>query len=98
MEQIHVVISELDLTQSGGSAVLSYEISYDKGTNKAEWEELKGFSANDASLEATKTGLIFQEEYYVRYRAKNIFGWGEYSEIFSIITIMVPDVPQTLTV
>jgi hypothetical protein len=30
----------------------------------------------------------------VRYRAKNIFGWGSYSESAHIETIMVPDAPD----
>ena len=30
--QIHVQIGELSLEESGGSPVLSYEITYDKGT------------------------------------------------------------------
>ncbi len=28
----------------------------------------------------------------MRYRAKNIFGWSDYSEVTSIYTIMVPDI------
>lgn len=28
----------------------------------------------------------------MRYRAKNIFGWSEYSDVTSVFTIMVPDV------
>jgi hypothetical protein len=92
-----VVVDELDLVQSGGTAVSSYEISYDKGTNKAEWEELKGFSDNDVNNFVVKTGLEPSAEYYVRYRAKNIFGWGDYSELTAIWTIMVPDVPEPVT-
>lgn len=33
----------------------------------------------------------------VRYRAKNVFGWGPYSDAVAIWTIMVPDVPQNVT-
>lgn len=39
-----------------------------------------------------KSGLTISTEYRVRYRAKNIFGWSDYSEVTSIFTIMVPDV------
>jgi hypothetical protein len=53
-------------------------------TNNAEWNELKGFSANDATLFVIEDGLLFNSEYMVRYRAKNIYGWSEYSEITSI--------------
>lgn len=35
---------------------------------------------------------MISTEYKVRYRAKNIFGWSDYSEITSVFTVMVPDV------
>lgn len=35
--------------------------------------------------------------YEVRYRAKNIFGWGPYSDRTPIETIMVPDRPDPVT-
>lgn len=76
---------------------MSYEIDYDMNTNNAEWNELKGFSANDVSLFFIKGGLLFNSEYMVRYRAKNIYGWSEYSDTTSIWTIMNPDVPLPVT-
>jgi len=42
---------------TGGSPITSYQIDYDKNTNAAEWEELKGFGSNDLSLSASKSGL-----------------------------------------
>jgi hypothetical protein len=85
----------LDGIQSGGSQILSYQIDYDHNTQESEWRELKGFSSNDHSLETIKDGLTISLEYRVRYRAKNIFGWSEYSDVTSIYTIMVPDVAST---
>jgi hypothetical protein len=35
---------------------------------------------------------VISTDYKLRYRAKNIFGWSDYSEITSIFTVMVPDV------
>jgi hypothetical protein len=89
-----VVVDELDQVQAGGTEILSYQIDYDMGTNKAEWNELKGFSSNDDSNFVIKDQLTFGEQYYVRYRAKNIYGWGDYSDLQSIYTIMVPDKPN----
>ena len=60
--------------------ITSYQIDYDKGTNAFEWENIKGFLSNDLALEATKTGLTQNMPYKFRYRAKNIYGWGEYSD------------------
>ena len=57
----------------------------------AEWSELKGFSSNDLSLFYIQGGLTIDQPYVVRYRAKNIFGWSEYSDFATINTIMVPD-------
>ena len=63
-------------------------------TNGAAWEELKGFASNDLELHATKTGLALNTPYRVRYRAKNIYGWGEYSESAIILTIQEPAQPD----
>ena len=95
--EIHVVIDELSAEQTGGSPILSYQIDYDRGSGSVEWQELKGFSANDNSLFYVKDGLTINTEYRVRYRAKNIFGWSEHSDVTSIFTIMVPDIiPGTI--
>jgi hypothetical protein len=90
--QIHVVVQALEGDMTGGSPILSYEIDYDRGT--AEWQELKGFSSNDDSLEFIKTALTISVVYQVRYRAKNVFGWSEYSDTSFVETIMVPDIPE----
>ena len=34
---------------------------------------------------------MIDQPYVVKYRAKNIFGWSDYSDLFTIETIMVPD-------
>jgi hypothetical protein len=95
--QIHVVIEALVGNSTGGASILSYEIIYDRGSNGQEWQELKGFSSNDATLFAVRSGLIISTEYQVRYRAKNVFGWSDYSDPTSIFTIMVPDQVAQLT-
>lgn len=72
----------------------SYQIDYDKNTNGAEWEELKGFESNNLDLYAIKTDLQLTTSYRVRYRAKNIYGWGDYSESAEILTIQEPGRPD----
>jgi len=91
------LVDALTSIETGGVPIISYQIDYDMNTKNAEWIELKGFSANDLSLATTKNGLLFNSRYMVRYRAKNIYGWSEYSEITSIYTIMVPQAPQAVT-
>jgi hypothetical protein len=87
-----VVVEELTDSQTGGSLIQSYQIDYDRGSSGTEWQELKGFSANDVALFYIEDELLISTEYRVRYRAKNIFGWSDYSDTTSIYTIMVPDV------
>ena len=60
--------------------ITSYQIDYDRGLGSEEWESLKGFSSNDLTLSVTKTDLTLNQAYRFRYRAKNIYGWGDYSD------------------
>ncbi len=76
---------------------MSYEINYDSGTSLAEWSALKGFSSNDLSLFYIQGGLMIDWPYAVRYRAKNIFGWSDYSDSSYIYTIMVPGQAEPVT-
>ena len=55
--QIQAVIEELEGTLTGGVPITSYQIDYDKGTNSAEWETLKGLTSNDLALSVIQTGL-----------------------------------------
>lgn len=52
------MIEALTGDYTGGSPITSYQIDYDKNTAAAEWEELKGFSSNDLTLSASKSGLV----------------------------------------
>ena len=88
------MVEELAGDATGGVPITSYQIDYDKATNGAEWEELKGFASNDLELHATKAGLTLNTAYRARYRAKNIYGWGEYSESAVILTIQEPARPD----
>ena len=74
------MIQELTGTDTGGVPIVSYQIDYDKGTNNVEWETIKGYHSNDLTLSTIKQSLTTNLPYRFRYRAKNIFGWGDYSE------------------
>lgn len=95
--QIHVLIDPLTGNATGGAPILSYEINYDSGTSFAEWTSLKGFYSNDLSLFYIQGGLIINLPYAIRYRAKNVFGWSEYSDYSLIYTIMTPDQAEPVT-
>lgn len=87
-DQIHIMIEPVTGVASGGSSILSYQI--DMSTDEIEWTELKGYSTNDDSLEWIETGLTISVVYKLRYRARNIYGWGYFSEISEIRSTMVP--------
>jgi hypothetical protein len=74
-----VLIEAMPESETGGSPIISYQIDTDSGTGGLHWTELKGYSSNDASLEFIDTELEISIEYNLRYRARNIFGWGDYS-------------------
>jgi len=42
-------------------------------------------------LEFLKTGLLTNKVYQFRYKARNIFGWSEWSPVGLIKTIRIPD-------
>lgn len=86
--QIHVVIEALAGLSTGGATIYSYQV--DISIDGATWIELKGYTTNDVSLEHIETGLTISTPYKLRFRAKNIHGWGNYSQVSTIETIMVP--------
>ena len=52
---------------------------------------MKGYSETDAATFFIQDSLSISSIYQVRYRAKNIFGWSEYSDTSQIKTIMQPE-------
>lgn len=67
--------------EDGNSQVLSYSLEYDAGTNRESWEPLIGYLADYSGLTMQVTAKIERGVTYVfRLRAKNIWGWGAYSE------------------
>jgi hypothetical protein len=82
--------------QAGNSPVLSYQIDYDVGVGV--WQELKGYSTNDATLEWIEPNLQISIDYKVRYRARNAYGWSEYSPEGIVRSTMIPEVISEPTV
>ena len=67
--------------EMGGSAIVSYGLQYRDNSESAEWIDLIGYQSNnlltDFILDAVTPGQIYQ----FRMQAKNIYGWGVYSEV-----------------
>lgn len=84
-QAISISVSELTGTATGGSEITSYQVEYYKD------ESIKSELSSDASTRVyTVTGLTIGETYFVRYRARNVHGWGEYSELSSILVAEKP--------
>lgn len=74
--QIEVFWSALTTeAETGGSAILSYNLQYDQGGNL--WTDLAGFTNDYTLLTYTVTdNLALGVDYQFRIKARNIYGWA----------------------
>jgi hypothetical protein len=76
---------------NGNSDVLSYSLEYDAGTNGESWETLIGYLADFTGTQMQVTSKIQRGVRFIfRLRAKNIWGWGVYSEEYAILAARRP--------
>ena len=75
----------LDLdTQNGGSAILSYNLQWNAGSGEVN-VNLAGYStAYLHSFLTVTSGVTAGALYNFRYRARNVYGWGEFSDQVTI--------------
>ena len=87
--QLEVTWDYLTGLSTGGSTILSYELQLNTGSGFVEvvGDSLGDYTQNSAII---KSGLISGFSYTFRYRARNVFGWGEYSQLGSAIMSGVP--------
>ena len=96
--QIVVDWAALTLAQSGYSAVTSYNLMWDAGTNAGQWYSLLGNNIDTTALTFTVSStLISGRTYNFKLRAKNIWGWGPFSNIIAIKASTYPSVMQPVT-
>ncbi|CDW74138.1 pa14 multi-domain protein [Stylonychia lemnae] len=99
--QIQVSWSSLSarrLASSGGSPVISYNLQWDAGTNGASWYDLVGLQPAYLSTSyLVTTGIVSGQSYEFRVRAKNIFGWGSFSDQITLKASTVPAQVATVT-
>lgn len=96
-DSVQVLIPSLTGASTGGSPITSYYIEFDDQTNGVDWYELQGFTTQTLSLSYLKTGLVTNKNYQFRYKARNIFGWSNWSPVGIIRTITVPSKPAVPT-
>lgn len=76
-----------------GSSILTYDVQIDDGIG-GPFSTFAGGQTTYLSLSAVDTtGITKGETYRVRYRAKNINGWSDYSNIAYVLAASPPDAP-----
>ena len=89
--QMHIKWAGLINDETGGSVVLSYHLQWDRGSNGVVWYDLIGHDTIYDSEQYTFTeDVIGGIEYKFRVRARNKWGYGEWSELLSTIAANSP--------
>lgn len=74
----------------GGSGVFSYGLEWDNGTNQVEWSRINGYMFNSLEESYVAQDVVKGTIYNFRLQARNIYGWGAYSEIKAIAAAGIP--------
>lgn len=89
--QLVINYSVLTNDLTGGSTIESLHLQWDKGSSGLTWQTLIGEAPYSTSESYTITGnLVAGRVYKFRYRARNIYGWGEYSDQGDILAAAIP--------
>ena len=75
---------------TGGSTILSYNLQY-KPSTSTNYTTLVGEAPDSLLLTYTKNGLTANVLYQFRYRVRNKYGWGTFSEAAAILAAQVPN-------
>jgi len=78
------------VTATGGSVIESYSVERNDGTGFVSYV---GDLEDSLSLDTVATSLTSGIMYSVRYRAKNVHGWSDYSPLEMIVANTVPSPP-----
>jgi hypothetical protein len=96
-DRIRIEFESLEsATYNGGSSILGYDLWRDDGAG-GDLESLYGtaaeFQSNLATI-FTDFNVIKGITYRYMYRARNINGWGDFSEVAYLFAASVPQQPQ----
>jgi hypothetical protein len=86
-------IVDEDSASNGGSPILSYSLEWDQGGGGLSFVALTGSDSDGLTVEQTITGLSAGASYQFRYRVRNTYGWGDYSDILTAVAASPPDTP-----
>lgn len=92
--QIDVQFTPLTTTlQTGNSAILSYELAWDNGNGAGA---VSVIVQNSLATSALLQGLNGGQDYYFKVRARNIYGFGDFSNVAKIRASYIPDTPDII--
>ena len=85
----------LAASANGGLPLESYSLEIDDGVGGA-FTILTGFTtASLASSHLVTTGISKGRSYRIRYRAKNAYGWSDYSATATVLAAQAPAKPTS---
>ena len=93
-----IVVDWTAPSNDGYSDIVSFNLQWDTGTDGELWTNLIGF--NTDSLAQTFTvaqGVAFGDQYLFKVRAKNYWGWSDFSENLVIKSATYPDPMLSVT-
>ena len=79
------------VAQTGGSTVLSYNLQVDDGAGN--FTNVQGLQKDSLALSA-RINATKGVTYAFRYRAKNVYGWGDFSPLTFVLAADKPSQPQ----
>jgi hypothetical protein len=96
--QIEVEWDALVAPDNGGSAISSYQLLWDAGSGGTPTTPVVGLVSDFlATSYAVSVAGSAGASYQFRLSAKNIYGWGVYSEIVAIVASSAPSQMQVVT-
>ena len=77
----------LSMNDNGGTMILSYSLEWDSDfRSPGEWVSLIGYPIDSLATQYTIShGVRKGQLYRFRYRARNFYGWGAYSDVATIL-------------
>jgi len=90
--QVHVDWSAVSTSPAnGGSTITSYNLQWDAGSSGTTWTDLIGVSPETTVTTYTVTsGIVSGTTYQFKVRAKNYWGWGDFSSTVSVLAASAP--------
>lgn len=98
IEVLVVNWATLEIPDNGYSEIESYNLQWDRGTNGVTWYNLIGYDSDTlVSTFQTVNTLTPGNVYKFKVRAKNFFGWSEFSNVVDIKAATWPEVAEAVT-